>query len=455
MRTCRSSSFQKKVRAACGCAASCVPLAALVVGVEDEAALVERLEQHDARRRAALRVDRGERHGRGLRHLRLERLGEPGVELLEGVGVDVGLVEALEGVVLAQVGDVHGGFGRGAVPFSPRPYYRGKGAPPHQRRSCMPRRAATSSHPWLALYLPGVPAEVDISATPTLVHLIDEAAARHGPRDQAVLPRPVVHLRARRSRRARVRGVARGAAASGRARASAIMMPNVPQYAAAVFGVLRAGATVVNVNPLFTARELAAQLADAEVAAIVVLENFAATLAQAMTRTPADARAWSPRVGDWLGPVKGPVANFVLRHVRKAVRPWAIEGAVRFDEALARGLDARLRRRRRSARRTSRSCSTPAGRPACRRARCSRMPTWSAAVLASEAWLAPAFAGRAPRRQPDDGLRAAALSHLRAGGVPAPRPAPGGAKPAHPQPARPRRRSCATCGAIRRTSSRR
>lgn len=192
-----------------------------------------------------------------------------------------------------------------------------------------------SHRPWLAHYPPGVPAEIDMASTPTLVHLIDEAVARHGPKDQAeFLGRRFTYERVDRAGRhfaawLAARGIGPGARV-------AIMMPNVPQYAPAVFGILRAGATVVNVNPLFTARELRAQLADAEVSAVVVLENFAATLAEAMAGLPGP-RVLVAAVGDWLGPVRGPVANAYLRHVRKAVRRWRIPGAVRFGTALDEG----------------------------------------------------------------------------------------------------------------------
>ncbi len=191
------------------------------------------------------------------------------------------------------------------------------------------------NRPWLEHYPPGVPAEIDISATPTLVHLIDEAVARYGGADQAVfLGRRYTYARIDRAGRHFAAWLA--AQGIGPGARVAIMMPNVPQYAAAVLGILRAGAKVVNVNPLFTARELRSQLADAQVAAIVVLENFAATLSEAMAELP-PLRVLVAAVGDWLGPVKGPVANFVVRRVKKAVRPWSIPGALRFDAALAQG----------------------------------------------------------------------------------------------------------------------
>jgi len=257
--------------------------------------------------------------------------------------------------------------------------------------------AAPASRPWLAHYPPGVPAEIDLSATPTLVHLVDEAAARHGALDQAV-------FLGRRYSYARVDAAGRSLAAwlaaqgIGPGARVAVMMPNVPQYAAAVFGILRSGATLVNVNPLFTAPELASQLYDAKVSAIVVLENFAATLAKAMANLP-PMRVLVAAVGDWLGPVKGPVANFVLRHVRKAVKPWSIAGALRFDAALAEG--ARL------------PFSPPAiaagdvallqytgGTTGVSKGAMLTHASVVHAALASEAWLAPAFAKGPPLANP-------------------------------------------------------
>ncbi len=191
------------------------------------------------------------------------------------------------------------------------------------------------TRPWLDHYPPGVPADVDISATPTLVHLFDEAARRFGAHDQAVfLGRSYSYARMDEAGRRLAAWLASQGIGPG-ARV-AIMMPNVPQYAPAVLGVLRAGATVVNVNPLYTARELRAQLEDAQVAAIVVLENFAATLQEAMAGL-APIRVLVAAAGDWLGRVKGPLANFVLRRVKKAVKPWSIAGAIRLDRALAGG----------------------------------------------------------------------------------------------------------------------
>ncbi len=116
----------------------------------------------------------------------------------------------------------------------------------------------------------------------------------------------------------------------------AIMLPNVLQYPIAIFGALRAGLTVVNTNPMYTARELKHQLCDSGAVAIVVLDNFAATLQQVIAETPVK-HVIGTGVGDLLGFPKGPITNFVLKYVRKAIPDYRLEGEVRFRDVLARG----------------------------------------------------------------------------------------------------------------------
>jgi long-chain acyl-CoA synthetase len=120
----------------------------------------------------------------------------------------------------------------------------------------------------------------------------------------------------------------------------AVMMPNVLQYPVAVFGILRAGMTVVSVNPLYTARELEAQLKDSGARAIVIYEGAAHTLQSILAQTPV-RHVVVAAIGDMLGLLKGSLINLVLRRVKKLVPPWSIGGAVRFPQTLAAG--ARLR----------------------------------------------------------------------------------------------------------------
>jgi len=121
----------------------------------------------------------------------------------------------------------------------------------------------------------------------------------------------------------------------------ALMMPNILQYPIALFGALRAGLVVVNTNPLYTARELEHQLIDSGAKAIVILENFAHVLAQVGPRTQIK-KVLVTGVGDLLGFPRGPLVNFVLRHVRKQVPKWQIPGAERFKSALSSGLGLKL-----------------------------------------------------------------------------------------------------------------
>ena len=116
----------------------------------------------------------------------------------------------------------------------------------------------------------------------------------------------------------------------------AIMMPNVPQYPVTVAAVLRAGYVVVNVNPLYTARELEHQLKDSGAKAIVIIENFAATLEKCIASTSVQ-HVLLASMGDRLGWLKGAVVNHVVRKVKKLVPPFNLPQAVRFNEALAHG----------------------------------------------------------------------------------------------------------------------
>jgi long-chain acyl-CoA synthetase len=113
-------------------------------------------------------------------------------------------------------------------------------------------------------------------------------------------------------------------------------MPNVLQYPVAIAGCHRAGLVVVNVNPLYTARELEHQLKDSGATAIVIFENAAAKLQQVLAHTPVKHIVVTG-IGDLLGFPKGAITNFVIRKVRKMVPAYALPGVVRFNDALAAG----------------------------------------------------------------------------------------------------------------------
>jgi long-chain acyl-CoA synthetase len=188
---------------------------------------------------------------------------------------------------------------------------------------------------WLKNYPPGVPADIDPSVYPSLVSLLEESFAKH--RDakayvcmgKAITFGEVDALSRALAAWLQSRGLAKGARV-------AIMMPNVLQYPIAIAAVLRAGLIAVNVNPLYTARELEHQLHDSGAEAVIVLENFAATLQQAIAGT-AVKHAVVASMGDLLGFPKGPIVNFVVRTVKKMVPAWSLPGHVAFNAVIAAG----------------------------------------------------------------------------------------------------------------------
>ena len=192
---------------------------------------------------------------------------------------------------------------------------------------------------WLKSYPPGVPADIDPSEYTSLVEMFDRAV-------QQFAARPAFHSMGRTisyadlERGSRDFGAWLQAKGLGRGARVAIMLPNCLQYPVAMFGTLRAGCTVVNVNPLYTARELEHQLRDSGAEAIVILENFAAVLQQVRARTPLK-HILITSLGEMLG-LKGVVVNLVVRRVKKMVPPFELPGAVRFKAALAEASARRL-----------------------------------------------------------------------------------------------------------------
>jgi long-chain acyl-CoA synthetase len=194
--------------------------------------------------------------------------------------------------------------------------------------------------PWLKSYPPGMPANIDVNAYSSLVHLMEEAFSRFPARAATVfMGREMSFAELDRASAAfaawlQSHGLAKGASV-------AIMMPNLPQYFIAVCGILRAGCAVVNVNPMYTPRELEHQLGDSGVKAIVVLENFAATLAKALPATKVK-HVVIAAVGDTLGFPRGLAVNFAVRRLKKAVPPYSIPGTTGFNEVLSQGAGMKL-----------------------------------------------------------------------------------------------------------------
>jgi long-chain acyl-CoA synthetase len=200
-----------------------------------------------------------------------------------------------------------------------------------------------TAKPWLRAYPPGVPAEIDPDRYASLCDLLEASFARFGSAPAfSNLGATLSFADVERSSRAfaaylqSLPGVERGERV-------AVMLPNTLQSPVAVFGALRAGLVVVNVNPMYTVPELEHQLADSGARVILVLENFAGTVQHALPNTQVQ-HVIVTKIGDHLPWPKGAVVNFVVKHVRKRVRPWQIPQAVAYRDALARG--ARLPYRR-------------------------------------------------------------------------------------------------------------
>jgi long-chain acyl-CoA synthetase len=192
-----------------------------------------------------------------------------------------------------------------------------------------------TDRPWLSAYPSGVPADIDPTRYASLVELMEESFAKFAGRcAYSFLGKDTTFGQTdaqSRALAAYLQGL--GLAKGDRV---AIMMPNVPQYPVAVAAVLRAGYVVVNVNPLYTPRELEHQLRDSGAKAIVIIENFAATLQKCIANTPVKHVVLAS-MGDRLGLLKGALVNYVVRNVKKLVPEFSLPGAVRFNDALARG----------------------------------------------------------------------------------------------------------------------
>jgi long-chain acyl-CoA synthetase len=190
--------------------------------------------------------------------------------------------------------------------------------------------------PWLANYPAGVPAQIDTGRYASVVAVVEEAFAQFRQRPAfSSFGKQLSYGQVDELSR-QFAGYLTGVLKLGKGDRVAIMMPNVLQYPIVLFGALRAGLIVVNTNPMYTARELKHQLEDSGAKAIVVLDNFAATLQQAMVGTSVE-HIVTTGIGDMLGFPKGALINFVLKHVKKMVPPFQLPQAVRFRDTLARG----------------------------------------------------------------------------------------------------------------------
>jgi long-chain acyl-CoA synthetase len=195
---------------------------------------------------------------------------------------------------------------------------------------------------WLKSYPPGVPSDIDVTRYSSMVDMMEESFKKFA-------DRPAFSFMGKEQSYKQVDelsqtfGVYLQSLGLAKGDRVAVMMPNVLQYPIAVAGILRAGYTLVNVNPLYTARELEHQLKDSGAKAIVILENFAATLEKCLAATPVKHIVLCA-MGDQLGLLKGTLVNYVVRNVKKMVPVFNLPSAVRFNAAIAKASGGTLKR---------------------------------------------------------------------------------------------------------------
>jgi len=201
-------------------------------------------------------------------------------------------------------------------------------------------KAAVGARPWVASYPPGIPADIGPLAYQSIGDMLEEAVKKFSTRpaftcmDKSLTFSEVGEKAKAFGAFLQSKGLQKGARV-------AIMMPNVLQYPVVMMAILRAGFTVVNVNPLYTPRELEHQLKDSGAEAIVILENFAHTLQGVLSRTPVK-HVVVATMGDMLG-IKGHIVNFVVRRVKKLVPAWSLPGHISFNDAMRAGSKATFR----------------------------------------------------------------------------------------------------------------
>jgi long-chain acyl-CoA synthetase len=179
---------------------------------------------------------------------------------------------------------------------------------------------------WLKSYPKGVPAEIDVNTYASVRDVFEESCTKFSSRRAyTCMGKSITFAELDELSRAfgaylQGRGLKKGDRV-------ALMMPNILQYPVCLFGILRAGCTVVNVNPLYTARELEHQLTDSGAQIIVVVENFATTVAEVVGKSQVK-QVIVTSIGEMLG-LKGLLVDFVLRHVKKMIPTWSIPGTIR------------------------------------------------------------------------------------------------------------------------------
>ena len=192
---------------------------------------------------------------------------------------------------------------------------------------------------WYKSYPKGIPHEIDVNEYESVVAVFEESVAKNATRKSFTCMGKSMTFSALDALSAAFGAYLQGIGCRKGTRV-AVMMPNILQYPICVFGILRAGCTVVNVNPLYTARELEHQLKDSGAEVIVIVENFAHVLQEVIGRTQV-RQAIVTSIGEMLG-VKGLLVDYVIRHRKKMVPEWSIPGSIALSKALAEGRKRKL-----------------------------------------------------------------------------------------------------------------
>jgi len=204
----------------------------------------------------------------------------------------------------------------------------------------VPRRSVVEKI-WLKSYPKGIPAEIDVNEYQSVRELFEESVGKYASRPAFTCMGKSITFAELDTLSNAFGAWLQGIGCKKGARV-AVMMPNILQYPVVTFGALRAGCTVVNVNPLYTARELEHQLKDSGAEVLVCVENFAHTVAEVVGKTKVRQTVVTT-IGELLG-FKGLIVDFVLRHVKKMVPKYALPGSIRLSDALAEGRKRTLER---------------------------------------------------------------------------------------------------------------
>ncbi|MFD0917125.1 long-chain-fatty-acid--CoA ligase [Pseudahrensia aquimaris] len=248
---------------------------------------------------------------------------------------------------------------------------------------------------WHKEYPAGVATDVDVSQYGSLVDLLEESFSKYR-NDKAYVLMDKFLTYGELDEKSAAMGAYLQSLGLERGDRVAIMLPNVLQYPVACAAILRAGFIVVNVNPLYTERELEHQLNDSGAKAIIILENFATVLQQVVARTPVKHTIVAS-IGEMLGFPKGAIVNFVLRNIKKAVPGYSLPGSVKFKDALAKGAGKTLQKAQLSGDDVA-VLQYTGGTTGLSKGATLLHSTLIAALLASEQWLKPGL-----QRKPIEG----------------------------------------------------